>query len=455
MRNMSTIIALLFMLSMVPLAAEQSVRKVTLDECIQIALDNHPDIQKAEESHKKAMADLGVSRAVNRVQINGEVKTIEILKEDASSSELNVPGTDTLIGLFAGVTATYHLIDPKSSKIEDAKKLAVDAARIKMRSTRNNVLLNVKKAYYGYLFARQNENMRSKLLEKFKSKLETARILHKNGQRPILDVSKANLDYGNARLAYLKSRNNTMVMKNELLASMGLVEENIQIIPKLTAGSIDLPGINYSYSELITLGDTYSSDMQLARINKRLTKIQIEVERASRIPVVDILASLGFENRAIMETNKYMDNMQGANWEPTAHFGLKASIPIYNGGAIESRIDGAVADYNQTLYSERGIKIQMHSLIRNYVNTINELQKQVEILELAQDNAEKHLQLATKSYENGVGTQLDLEDAELAVLNAQLNFIQTKSDYYITLAKLANIIGVNEDYISGNKENKK
>ena len=83
------------------------------------------------------------------------------------------------------------------------------------------------------------------------------------------------------------------------------------------------------------------------------------------------------------------------------------------------------------------------------------MRKQVEILELAQDNAEKHLQLATKSYENGVGTQLDLEDAELAVLNAQLNFIQTKSDYYITLAKLANIIGVNEDYISGNKENKK
>ncbi|MFW5751777.1 MAG: hypothetical protein ACOCW8_00410 [bacterium] len=54
-----------------------------------------------------------------------------------------------------------------------------------------------------------------------------------------------------------------------------------------------------------------------------------------------------------------------------------------------------------------------------------------------------------------MGTQLDLEDAELAVLNAQLNFIQTKSDYYITLAKLANIIGVDEDYISGNKENKK
>ena len=84
--------------------------------------------------------------------------------------------------------------------------------------------------------------------------------------------------------------------------------------------------------------------------------------------------------------------------------------------------------------------------------SINELQKQFEILELAQDNAERHMQLAQKSYENGVGTQLDLEDAELAVLNAQLNFIQAKSDYYITLAKLANVIGLDEDYISNNKE---
>lgn len=452
MRNIPALVVILLLTWLVPVKAQQSARKVTLEECKKIALDNHPDIKKATESHKKSLAELGVSRAMNRVQLNGEVKTIEILKEDASSSELNVPGTDTLIGLFAGLTATYHLIDPKSSKIEDSKKLAVDAARIQMREIKNTVLLNVKKAYYGYLFARQNEKMRSRLLEKFESKLETAKILHKNGQRPILDVSKANVDYGNAKLAFMKARNHTMVMKNELLSSMGLVEEEIEIIPDIGTDQVDLPDLRYGINELITLADTYSSEMQIARINKRLSKIQIEVERASRIPVVDVLASLGFENRSIMETNEYLDNMKGQKWEPTAHFGLKASIPIYNGGAIESKIDSAVAEYNKTLYTERGIKVKLNSTIRNLVNTINELQKQFEILELAQDNAERHMQLAQKSYENGVGTQLDLEDAELAVLNAQLNFIQAKSDYYITLAKLANVIGLDEDYISNNKE---
>jgi len=452
MRNIPALVVILLLISFLPSTAQQLPRKVTLEECKKIALDNHPDIKKAQQSHKKALAELGVSRAMNRVQLNGEVKTIEILREDASSSEMNIPGTDTLIGLFAGLTATYHLIDPKSSKIEDSKKLAVDAARIKMREIRGTVLLNVKKAYYGYVFARQNEKMRSRLLEKFESKLETAKILHKNGQRPILDVSKANVDHGNAKLAFMKARNHTMVMKNELLAAMGLVEEDIEIIPEIDTGKANLPGLRYESNELITLADTYSSEMQIVRINKRLSKIQIDVERASRIPVVDVLASLGFENRAIMETNQYLDNMKGQKWEPTAHFGLKASIPIYNGGAIESRIEGAVAEYNKTLYTERGVKVKIHSAIRNFVNTVKELQKQFEILELALDNAERHMQLARRSYENGVGTQLDLEDAELAVLNAQLNFIQAKSDYYITLAKLANVIGVGEDHICENRE---
>ena len=63
------------------------------------------------------------------------------------------------------------------------------------------------------------------------------------------------------------------------------------------------------------------------------------------------------------------------------------------------------------------------------------------------ENAQKRLLLARKSYQNGLGSLLDLQDAELSVINAELGFLQAKYDYLLTVAKLANTVGLGEDFI--------
>ncbi len=72
---------------------------VTLDECIRIALQNHPDIYISEESKKQAISKYKVVKGENSIVVNGEAKTIEYLKADANSSNsaFNVPGRDTNI----------------------------------------------------------------------------------------------------------------------------------------------------------------------------------------------------------------------------------------------------------------------------------------------------------------------------------------------------------------------
>jgi len=104
-----------------------------------------------------------------------------------------------MIGLFVGPTFVYNLIDPQRSDAIDSTRSAIDLAKMKILKVRGDIVLNVKKNYYSYLFAKENSAKRNELVNKFQSKLEKAIYFFSAGQRPGLDVSKAEVDLADAR----------------------------------------------------------------------------------------------------------------------------------------------------------------------------------------------------------------------------------------------------------------
>jgi outer membrane protein TolC len=64
---------------------------------------------------------------------------------------------------------------------------------------------------------------------------------------------------------------------------------------------------------------------------------------------------------------------------------------------------------------------------------------------LMKENAEKHYLLAKKVYESGAGTQLDLHDANVSLINAQMSFMKARFDYLMTMARLSGLVGLGED----------
>ncbi len=442
-----TITAFLLMLSVVfSDFLYPEYRKVTLERCIEIAIQNHPEIKISLEAQKKSLAGYKVAKAQNKILVNGEVKTVEYLKADTDPNALNIPGRDTDFGLFAGATATYNIIDPKKSNMEEMARLTVDMSKMKAVKVRESIVFNVKNSYYSYVFSRESKVLREELMEKFRLKLDRAKKLYENGQRPILDVSKAEVDLADAILEYEKAKNAEKLMKTKLLASMGILDEDIEVLPEKVE---DLPQLKYSLKELYKLGEYNYPNIKLAKLNKKVSKIRIEVEQSARYPTVDILGALGFENKFDNNEFKSWDKFNnrffdGDNWEPTVHAGLQARMPIFDRGGIEGKVESAVADYRKSEYQERQILINMRSLIRAYLQAMNELKRQMEISKLIIENAQKHVMLAQKSYENGVTTQLDMQDAEMSVVKARLGLIQSRYDYLKILARLANTVGLKE-----------
>jgi len=435
-------------LFIVPSPALTEDKVIALDDCIKIALQNHPDLLVAQEDSNISLTDYQISKANRSIIINGQVKSVERLKANSSSdSNFRIPGKDTDIGLFAGLSANYTIFDSKKEKMEESAKIGVNLAKAQFQFVTDDIIFNVKKAYYEYLYSKDTLDLMEKLLEKFKEKKILSKKLYENGLRPLLDVSKADVGVAQATLDYEKAKNDERIKRSDLYTAMGIkgeMELNVASVSKE-----NLPPLKYSIDEINKLAILYNPEVRAMALQRDVSKINIAIENEAHYPKVDIVFALGYENKILYLFNssegKFSDNFKGSNWEPVFTGTMTASIPVYYGGAISAKVDAAKAQYNKMVYKEREILLNLKKNIENYIADLNELDKQAKMSQLIIDNSKEHALLASKSYEKGIGTLLDLQEAEMGVIRSELSYLAAIYKYYLSLALLARTAGVEEE----------
>ena len=421
-------------------------RTITVLECIDIALQNHPDVFVSIEDNKKSISSYRAAVATRSVMIDGELKTVEYTRKDSTAnSAFSIPGQDTDVGLFAGLTIVYNLYDARKDILSESAKVNIDISKINKQRSLDNLAFNVKKTYYGYLQAKKTLELREEIYEKNLKKAGLARLLFENGSRPVLDVTKAELDLAEAQLLLEKARNDERKMKLNLFYSMGLEEDGAADITPIDRN--ELPELKFTIDELYKLADIYNPLIRRTKLEKRIARLKVSQEQANHFPKVDLLLGLGYENQKLTGGDNFTDNFKGDNWNPAFHGAIKASVPVYSGGRTSALVDSAVSDYNILSLKEKEILTGTKNAIRDSVRSLDEIQRQIELSRLIQDNAERHQVLAQRSYEHGNGSLMELQDAELSVIKARLGHMEARYAYLLTMAALANTIGIGEEAI--------
>jgi outer membrane protein TolC len=426
-------------------------KKITLEQCIEVALQNHPSLFVAIEDDKKSIANYQIARSMRSIIVDGEIRTVEYTKSNSSAdSRFSIPGEDTDIGLFAGLSLTYNLYNAKKDVVEEQARTSIDVAKVTNYQVKSKIIYEVKNAYYSYLLARDILAIREEIYNKYKSKAQLSRQLFEQGSRPILDVSKAEVDLANAQLQLEQAKNNERKMRQSLYYAMGLEEnDQIDIIPE----NIDLeklPEINCTLANLYRMCEVYNPELRIARLQKKIAQLKITEEAGSHYPTVDLLIGLGCENKKLYGMGNIGSNFEAGSWSPAFHGAIRASLPIYSGGRISARVDSATADYNKMIYKEKDILTNIKNQVRDNYRTLEEMKRQIEISELIIKNAQRHQLLAQRSYENGAGTLLELQDADLNVIQAKIGFLQAKYNYLLTFAKLVDTVGFGEGILCRN-----
>ena len=324
-----------------------------------------------------------------------------------------------------GVSAAMPIVNAQLWESVKITGMDVELAVEKARSSRLNMVSQVKNAYYAALFAKEAFDVYREVYENALNNYYETEKKYNVQKATELDMARAKTNVANAIPNVYNAESSVMLSLWQLKAVMGVdLEMNIDVVGSINdyAGMLDYDTAQHNEISL----ESNSTMKQLAIQAEELAR-SIRLKQYAYIPTL----SLAFN----FSGNTMFNDVPSSqwNWTPYSTVGLSLQIPIFSGLKRMNDVKQARNQYQQMQYNitdtERNLKIA----IRQSLNTMDTNVKSYSAAEEAVDAAQKAYNIASKSYEVGRATLTDLNDAQLALTQAKLS--QSQAIYNFVVAK--------------------
>ena len=414
---------------------------MTLDQLIQIGLDNQPNIRSAQAALEGADARLGIARSgyfplITTGMIYSRQTTNVASSVNPNTGNItnrNVSGVSVNRQDF---TARFSQNVFDSFRREWNIQAARDdeyAAQFDLSTTRQDVVLNVQTAYYNYLLARRLVEVNQEAVRRNIQVLERARGFFEVGTRPKIDVTRAQVDLANAELALVRARNAVAVTFAALNNAIGVPEHPFYRVPD----ELEIPPQALKPEELVaTLEEStriaLETRTELRALNARIRSAEASLTLAKRNFLPSLSADASWSYRG-----------QELPYAPNWSVGGTLTVPVLN-PPLFSQVNQAAANLASAQASEeitaQNIVLEVQQSFVNLVAARERIRTSEVLLESAREN----LALAQGRYQVGVGPLIDVTDAELALTQAESEHIQANVDFKLSEARLRKAMGLVE-----------
>jgi outer membrane protein TolC len=272
----------------------------------------------------------------------------------------------------------------------------------------------------------------------YENSVENAKIIYnkyKQGTVSEYEWIRADVQARNAMTNVVTSENAVNLAKLQLKMLMGIdMYTEIMTDEKLS----DFEAV--MYAEVLKLDTTQlvkNSDLKQFEIQKKQLAQSEKIHKASLLPT--LAANLNYQYMSYADDTITFTKDQ--RWFPTSTLGVQLSVPLFQGGAKYNKS-------RQLKIQKEEMELQKENLYRslqlqaiNYMNNIKNSLKKIESNKEGLRQADKALSISQKMYEVGMGTYLDLNNADLAYINAGLSYNQSVFDYLSAKADLEKLLG--------------
>lgn len=414
---------------------------MSLDQLIQIGLDNQPRIRSSQAALEGADARVGIAKSEYFPQITTEMIYARETANVAAGTNPNTASTrarrvsDTSLNR-QDFTALFSQNVFDSFRREWRLQAARDdqnAAEFDLSTTRQDVILNVQTAYYNYILARRLVEVNQEAVRRNIQVLERARGFFEVGTRPKIDVTRAQVDLANAELALVRARNGVAVSFTTLNNAIGVPEHPLYRVPE----ELEIPPPSVKPEELLA---TLEESNRIALENR--TEL-----RALRALIRSAEASLALAKRnflpSVSADATWSYRGQELPWAPNWAVGGTLTVPILN-PPLFSQVDEAAANLASAQASE---EITAQNVIlevqQSFVDLVS-ARERIRTSEVLLVSARENLSLAQGRYQVGVGPLIDVTDAEFALTQAESENIQAIVDFKLSEARLRKAMGLLE-----------
>jgi outer membrane protein TolC len=395
---------------------------ITLDRSIGIALKKNPQIVAATSSVDVSQSRVGEARSNYYPQLSAQGGYSRISPMQGTAAPINN------YDLYTGsVSASQNLIDfGKTSSQVAISKYNLEASRSDLNTTSDQIIFNVKQAYYNVLQARRSRDVTADIVKQFQQHLDQAKGFYEVGTKAKIDVTKAEVDLSNARLNLIRAENAVKISWVILNNAMGMpyapeyaVEDNLAIHK-----------FEITFDEALKRAYENRPDLKALVAKREAAQEAVGLARTGYYPVLNGSATYG---RSGQDRDLPLDH----GWSA----GVVLTIPLFNGFLTSHQVAEAKSNLYVLKANEETLQQQVLLDIQSSYLNLQQANDSIATAELAVQQAQENLDLANGRYAAGVGSPIEVTDAFAAYSNAQASYTNALYSYKIAQASIEQAMG--------------
>jgi outer membrane protein len=418
---------------------------ISLAEAVSLALEQNKDVLASNEDLKKAEAqiDEAYGNAYPSLNFTGQyLRNIisPVLFIPANNPLFKNPeplkiSMTTANSYSAGLSLSQIVF---SAKVNTAIQIANEYGNYTEKNNtavKEDVVLNVKKAYYGVLLTQKVVEATKQGLELARANYENLNKLYKQGMASEFDLLRSEVQVANTEPMLSQSQNQVVLAKNALRNLLGVnLNRQINLTDSLALKEIPMDIVEEESALSLQRNSTL---LGMYAYEKILDK-NISIQKADYYPTLAAFGNYQYQAQDNgLKFTKY-------NSYPTFIIGLSLTYNIFNGLQTKYRTEQAVIDRDKLIITtkklEEGIKIQVDEARLRMI----EAKKRVDAQAKSVEQATRAVEIANVRFKNGLSTQLELIDAQVALTRTQINKAQAIYDYLVARADWEKTSGYNK-----------
>lgn len=432
------------MLTGAAVAQQEGAKSLSLQECIEYALNNNQDVINAAYEKEIAETQVGetLSRGLPQVNIDAGVNyNFEPQKSllPASMLDPNAPEGQEVEFSFqqkydgnVGLSLRQLIFDGSFFVGLQASKTYKELSSKEHVKTQIDVVEAVSKAYYNALVTEERFALLQVNFARLDSLLSDTRVMYDNGFAEKIDVSRLKVQYNNLKVQVENTGKLLVISRDLLKFQMGMpISQELTLTDKLEEVAFTDPTVDddFNYAERIEY-----SQMQT---NMALANLDLKNNRVQYLPTLYANFNYGY-NTQTSESDQLFKTNRWLNYGAT---GLSLNIPLFDGFLKSNRIQKNKIQIRQIEQSfeqlENTIDLQIKQAKINMANSLEQMKAQRENMDLAEE-----IYNVTKiKYQEGVGSNLEVVEADADYKEAQTNYYNALYDALVAKVELEKAYG--------------
>lgn len=452
---MNKVFSLLLLIAFISQTSIAQEKSWSLDDCIRYAMSNQTKLKGAildeQMQVQKNNEIIGIARP--QIKANGQFQYLFVIPKQRASSDafdfssslsffkIDTPAFNAYqakpkskyselefglpLNVSAGIQASQLLFDAGVFVALKARKSLEELSTLNTKRTEEEVKVSVSKAYYNCIIADKRIRLLDENIKLLSSIENTTRKLFEEGFAEKIDADRLTVQRNNLQIEKQKIENLIELSYQLLKFQMGMPLMNaLSLQDNLNIESVK------SGLELDEVVDyNRRTEMKLLQTAKQLNGYDYERYQKGYLPTVAAVISGSYAT----QTQSFKD-LFTYSYFPTGAFILNASVPLYDGNTRRSKMNQAkiniLKNENDMEAFKQVIDLESSNARTQLKNSLMALESQQSNIELAQ----KVYTVAQKKYKEGVGTNIEIIQAETALKDAQTNYFN--SLYEAVLAKI-------------------